>query len=312
MLPPRRVHVRRGVRVGAAELLRRRVDVRGRSVAAPRAGRAARGRHRQRRGAAHLRGEDGVVRAFANTCRHRGHELLPCGSIGDREGHRLPVPLVGVLAVRRAARRAGIPRRARLRRRRLAAAAAAGRRVARAGVRRRVRRRGRAAAAGRARARSSRRTSRSGWSRSRDAHLRRRGELEDPHRELPRVLSLPDDPPGAVQRVARRTAARTTRRPGPGSAAGWSCATAPPRCRWTGTAAACRCAGLSDEELRTVAYVGDLPERAAQPAPGLRDDARPGAVGGGPDADRVHVGVRAGGGSRGPASTRPTPSTSGT
>ena len=27
-----------------------------------------------------VRGEDGVVRAFANTCRHRGHELLPCGS----------------------------------------------------------------------------------------------------------------------------------------------------------------------------------------------------------------------------------------
>jgi len=26
------------------------------------------------------RGEDGLVRAFANTCRHRGHELLPCGS----------------------------------------------------------------------------------------------------------------------------------------------------------------------------------------------------------------------------------------
>jgi glycine betaine catabolism A len=25
------------------------------------------------------RGDDGVVRAFANTCRHRGHELLPCG-----------------------------------------------------------------------------------------------------------------------------------------------------------------------------------------------------------------------------------------
>ncbi len=27
-----------------------------------------------------VRGEDGVVRAFANTCRHRGHELLPCDS----------------------------------------------------------------------------------------------------------------------------------------------------------------------------------------------------------------------------------------
>jgi glycine betaine catabolism A len=26
-----------------------------------------------------VRGEDGAVRAFANTCRHRGHELLPCG-----------------------------------------------------------------------------------------------------------------------------------------------------------------------------------------------------------------------------------------
>ncbi|HVC24791.1 MAG TPA: aromatic ring-hydroxylating dioxygenase subunit alpha [Acidimicrobiales bacterium] len=25
------------------------------------------------------RGEDGVLRAFANACRHRGHELLPCG-----------------------------------------------------------------------------------------------------------------------------------------------------------------------------------------------------------------------------------------
>jgi Rieske 2Fe-2S family protein len=26
-----------------------------------------------------VRGEDGLVRAFANTCRHRGHELLSCG-----------------------------------------------------------------------------------------------------------------------------------------------------------------------------------------------------------------------------------------
>jgi Rieske 2Fe-2S family protein len=27
------------------------------------------------------RGEDGALRAFANSCRHRGHELLPCGSV---------------------------------------------------------------------------------------------------------------------------------------------------------------------------------------------------------------------------------------
>ena len=143
------------------------------------------------------------------------------------------------------------------------------------------------------------------------AQLRRGGELEDPHRELPRVLSLPDDPPGAVQRVARRTAGRTTRPPGPGSAAGCRCATAPRRCRSTGTAAACRCAGCrmraADGDLR-----GHLPERAAQPAPGLRDDARPRADGRRPDADRVLVGVRARGGLALPASTPPTRWTSGT
>ena len=27
-----------------------------------------------------VRDEDGALHAFANTCRHRGHELLPCGS----------------------------------------------------------------------------------------------------------------------------------------------------------------------------------------------------------------------------------------
>ena len=31
-------------------------------------------------GALLVRGEHGPVRAFANTCRHRGHQLLPCGS----------------------------------------------------------------------------------------------------------------------------------------------------------------------------------------------------------------------------------------
>ena len=33
-------------------------------------------------GAVIVRGEDGVIRAFANTCRHRGHELLPCSEGG--------------------------------------------------------------------------------------------------------------------------------------------------------------------------------------------------------------------------------------
>ncbi len=32
-----------------------------------------------------VRGEDGVLRAFANTCRHRGHELLPCGTAAQQK-----------------------------------------------------------------------------------------------------------------------------------------------------------------------------------------------------------------------------------
>jgi phenylpropionate dioxygenase-like ring-hydroxylating dioxygenase large terminal subunit len=31
-------------------------------------------------------GDDGVIRAFANTCRHRGHELLECGTTAKRRG----------------------------------------------------------------------------------------------------------------------------------------------------------------------------------------------------------------------------------
>ncbi len=31
-----------------------------------------------------VRGEDGVLRGFANTCRHRGHELLACGATAQR------------------------------------------------------------------------------------------------------------------------------------------------------------------------------------------------------------------------------------
>ncbi len=30
------------------------------------------------------RDDDGVLRAFANYCRHRGHELLPCGVSAQR------------------------------------------------------------------------------------------------------------------------------------------------------------------------------------------------------------------------------------
>ena len=33
-----------------------------------------------------VRGEDGQVRAFANVCRHRGHEMLSCGATAKRRG----------------------------------------------------------------------------------------------------------------------------------------------------------------------------------------------------------------------------------
>jgi Rieske 2Fe-2S family protein len=32
-----------------------------------------------------VRDEEGVLRAFANTCRHRGHELLPCGAAAEQK-----------------------------------------------------------------------------------------------------------------------------------------------------------------------------------------------------------------------------------
>jgi glycine betaine catabolism A len=32
-----------------------------------------------------VRGDDGALRAFANTCRHRGHELLPCGGAAQQK-----------------------------------------------------------------------------------------------------------------------------------------------------------------------------------------------------------------------------------
>ena len=36
------------------------------------------------------RGTDGVLRGFCNTCRHRGHELLPCG--GTTTGKAIVCP----------------------------------------------------------------------------------------------------------------------------------------------------------------------------------------------------------------------------
>lgn len=37
-----------------------------------------------------VRADDGTLRAFANTCRHRGHELLPCGATATRGAIHCP------------------------------------------------------------------------------------------------------------------------------------------------------------------------------------------------------------------------------
>jgi Rieske 2Fe-2S family protein len=37
-----------------------------------------------------VRDDDGTLRAFANTCRHRGHELLPCGATAKRGAIHCP------------------------------------------------------------------------------------------------------------------------------------------------------------------------------------------------------------------------------
>ncbi len=65
-----------------------------------------------------VRGEDGELRAFANSCRHRGHELLPCGQGAQGTVDHLPVPRLDVRARRVAAGRRGVQEAARLRLRR--------------------------------------------------------------------------------------------------------------------------------------------------------------------------------------------------
>ena len=259
-----------------------------------------------------IRGEDGVVRAFANTCRHRGHELLPCGSIGHREGHRLPVPLwayelSGELRGAPGFRDAPGFDPAAWSLRQLPAVewhglvfvdgsgGAAG--PLPLAALERDRRAVRAGAAGHGRA-----------THSYDAAANWKILTENYHE----CYHCPTIHPELCSVSARRTAARTTTSTGVldrrlDVAARRRRDDVARRAQRRRAAARPVGGGAADGDLR-----GDLPERAAQPAPGLRHDARARAARGGPDADRVLVGVRAGGASSGPASTRRTPSTSGT
>ena len=228
---------------------------------------------------------------FANTCRHRGHELLPEDGTSTKRADQLPLPRVDLRPVRPAQGCARLPRG------RLASSTAEhglvelplevwhgwvfghalhpvgapevpaferyvgdlARMLAPYDIGSLVRRR--------------------------PAHLRGRRELEGDRRELPRVLPLPADPPRAV----------------PGHAAGLRRQLRPARrldrramvlrdgmatMSLTGALAATPLPGVEPDR-------GGVPPPAAQPArlraPRLRDDPPDGAAGAGPDLGGVLV-----------------------
>ena len=139
-------------------------------------------------------------------------------------------------------------------------------------------------------------------------------QLEADRRELPRVLPLPEHPPGAVrgepadERREPRSATRVLGRrlAGPDAARGR-------RCRSTGESPA---APLPRPRRRrrggAIDYLGLLPNLLDQPAPRLRDDPPHRAAGARPHGGRVPVAVRPRGRRPPTASTRRSPSTSGT
>ena len=237
------------------------------------------------------RDKEGVLRAFENACRHRGHELLPCGGSADAEGDRLPVPRLvlphdGSLIGAPHFKEVDVVRQVDAR-----AQAGAGAGVARLGLRRplrhglRLRRPHRRARADRGAVR--RRLAGD----LRDPRVRRRGQLEGHRRELPGVLPLLDDPPRAVPGLPADERGEHRARRATGSAAGWSCGEGAETMSLDGRSGGVAMARLDEHELSH----GDVRRRAAQPAdlaaPRLRDDPPAGAAHAGLDPDHLLVGV---------------------
>ena len=204
------------------------------------------------------RDKEGVLRGFENACRHRGHELLPCGA---SEQARAIVCPYHAWSYRFDGSLIGAPGHQGVELRQVDARPEAGRRprVARLDVHRPHRTRRRLRGAHR-RARGRRGEVR----RRRPRHprlprVRRGGQLEGGHRELPGVLPLRDDPPRAVQgepageRREHRAATAT------GSAAGWTCATSAQTMSLDGRSGGIAIARLDEHEKRTVMYVAVLP-----------------------------------------------------
>ena len=185
-----------GVRVGTAQRLLR-LDVR-----RPRR-RHRRGRARSARSApaptacCWSAATTGSIRAFANTCRHRGHELLACGATAKRRSivcpyHSWSYRLDGALRNAPGFDDGLRPRRVRADR------AAAGR-LARLAVRRRQRHRRRIRRHVAGLEDVVARLPARGPGDRRPALLRAGHQLEGHRRELPGVLPLLDHPPRAVQ-----------------------------------------------------------------------------------------------------------------
>ncbi len=110
----RGVHDRRGPRVGARALLRRLAGcASGRVAGSARAGCSARRCASATRACCSSASDDGALHAFANVCRHRGHELLPCGATAKRAAIHCPYHAWTYDARRLAARDAALRRRRR-------------------------------------------------------------------------------------------------------------------------------------------------------------------------------------------------------
>ena len=206
-----------------------------------------------------VRGEDGEIRAFANTCRHRGHELLACGANAKRRSivcpyHAWSYRLDG--ALRNAPGFSDVdgfdPEDFGLAELRLVELARlAVRRPQRTGRRlRRARRRH----GGRHRALPPR-----GPDHRRPALLRAGHQLEGDRRELPGVLPLLDHPSRAVpdQPADQR---REPRRSTGSWMGGWmSIIEGAETMSLTASSGGVAIKGLSEHELRTVMYLVGYP-----------------------------------------------------
>ena len=147
-----------------------------------------------------------------------------------------------------------------LRQERVPADRRARRRVARLGVRERVRRR----AGARRRTSATSTSCVAPWEIDRMfvaaiARLRDRRELEDDHRELPRVLPLPEHPPGALRRDARRLRRELPARRDVGRRLDGAEGLRRRRCRSRGESGGVRIRGLDDRQAREVYYFGLFP-----------------------------------------------------